>query len=236
MFKKSLLFFAFVFAFCSATVFAAAAQEDTRPVLSVNGTGEGTATPDMATITIGVTTSSSDAAEAQRENAVKSAKVHEAIRALGIDDKDIQTQNYSFQPDYRNDGSRQNVITGYTVDNSIVVVVRDIKQVGNIIDTSLANGANEVNSLDFSTKNTEDVRKAALLNAVRDAHDKAEIIAKALGKRIVDIKSVSESTGTIATRQWNAPMLMMAKDAATSIEPGSLSLSASVHIDYILSE
>lgn len=221
---------------CSAA-FAAPQQETPRPTLSVDGQGTGTAAPDMATVTIGVTTQGKDAAKAQNDNAWVSNQIQAAVRGLGIAEKDIQTRNYSFCPNYSTDKDRRNEVTGYTVNNSVIVVVRDIKLTGKVIDAALNNGANEINSLDFSASDTKAVRKVALLNAVQDARDKADIIAKGLGKRIVGIQNISESTGYIETRRFGGNMLMaVAKDAATPIAPGSLSLTANVHIDFILSD
>lgn len=221
---------------CSAA-FAAPQQETPRPTLSVDGQGTGTAAPDMATVTIGVTTQGKDAAKAQNDNAWVSNQIQAAVRGLGIEEKDIQTRNYSFYPNYSTDKDHRNEVTGYTVNNSVIVIVRDIKLTGKVIDAALSNGANEINSLDFSASDTKAVRKVALLNAIQDARDKADIIAKGLGKRIVGIQNVSESTGYIETRRFGGNMLMaVAKDAATPIAPGSLSLTANVHIDFILSD
>ena len=221
---------------CSAA-FAAPQQETPRPTLSVDGQGTGTAAPDMATVTIGVTTQGKDAAKAQNDNAWVSNQIQAAVRGLGIEEKDIQTRNYSFYPNYSTDKDHRNEVTGYTVNNSVIVVVRDIKLTGKVIDAALSNGANEINSLDFSASDTKAVRKVALLNAIQDARDKADIIAKGLGKRIVGIQNVSESTGYIETRRFGGNMLMaVAKDAATPITPGSLSLTANVHIDFIHSD
>ena len=221
---------------CSGA-FAAPQQETPRPTLSVDGQGTGTAAPDMATVTIGVTTQGKDAAKAQNDNAWVSNQIQAAVRGLGIEEKDIQTRNYSFYPNYSTDKDHRNEVTGYTVNNSVIVVVRDIKLTGKVIDAALSNGANEINSLDFSASDTKAVRKVALLNAIQDARNKADIIAKGLGKRIVGIQNVSESTGYIETRRFGGNMLMaVAKDAATPITPGSLSLTANVHIDFILSD
>ena len=221
---------------CSAA-FAAPQQETPRPTLSVDGQGTGTAAPDIATVTIGVTTQGKDAAKAQNDNAWVSNQIQAAVRGLGIEEKDIQTRNYSFYPNYSTDKDHRNEVTGYTVNNSVIVVVRDIKLTGKVIDAALSNGANEINSLDFSASDTKAVREVALLNAIQDARDKADIIAKGLGKRIVGIQNVSESTGYIETRRFGGNMLMaVAKDAATPITPGSLSLTANVHIDFILSD
>ena len=215
---------------------AAAADTPARPLLSVDGQGIATAAPDQATVTIGVSSHASDAGKAQNDNAWKSDQINQAIKALGIDSKDIQTNNYSFQPTYQTDTKHSNEINGYTVDNSIVVIVRNIKQTGKVIDAALRSGANEIHSLEFSASDTRSVRKEALTNAVQDARDKADILAKGLGKHITGIQNVSESTGYMESRRFNNTMLMAAKAVDTTVEPGSLSLTARVHIDFILGE
>ena len=146
---------------CSMAFAAEQQQAPARPTLSVDGQGTGTATPDMATVTIGVTTQGSDAAKAQNDNAWTSNQIQKAIEGLGIEDKDIQTRNYSFYPNYSTEKGQNNKITGYTVNNSVIVVVRDIKLTGKVIDAALNNGANEINSLDFSASDTRAVRKTA---------------------------------------------------------------------------
>ena len=214
-----------------------AAEQPARPTLSVEGTGEANTAPDQATVAIGITTHAADAAKAQNDNAWTAAQIQKAIAALGIDAKDIQTQNYSFRPTYRTEENRRSEINGYTVDNTVLVCVRDIKLTGKVVDAALSHGANEISSLSFTASDARALRKVALKNAIADARDKADIIAKGLGKRIVGIQNVSESTGYIETRRFGGNMLMaVAKDAATPIAPGSLSLTANVHIDFILSD
>lgn len=216
---------------------ASAADQPQRPILSVDGRGEANTQPDTATVAVGITTHADDAAKAQNDNAWVAGEIQNAITALGIAEKDIQTRNYSFRPTYRQDKGHENEINGYTVDNTVIVTVRDVKLTGKVIDAALSHGANEISSLDFSASDTRGVRKEALKNAIADARDKADVIAKGLGKRIVGIQNVSESTGYLETRRFAGNMMMaMAKDAATPVAPGSLSLSASVHIDFILSD
>lgn len=237
MTKRFFFVFLAVFLLSISTAFAAQKDAPAAPTLSAEGQGQGTATPDMATVTIGVTTRTDDAAKAQNDNAWVAAQIQNAVEGLGIAEKDIQTRNYSFYPNYSTEKNHQNEITGYTVNNSVVVVVRDIKLTGKVIDAALNHGANEISSLDFSASDTRAVRKEALLNAVQDARDKADVIAKGLGKRIVGIQSVSENTGYLETRRFNGNMLLAAaKDSATPIAPGSLSMTATVHVDFILSD
>lgn len=227
---------ALAFALCLLPCAAQAAEQPARPTLSVDGTGSANAAPDQATVAIGITTHAADAAKAQNDNAWIAEQIQSAIAALGIDAKDIQTQNYSFRPTYRTEDGRRNEINGYTVDNTVLVCVRDIKRTGKVIDAALAHGANEITSLDFSASDTRALRKAALRNAIADAREKADIIAQGLGKRIVGIQTVSESTGLPETRRYAASLMLAAKDAATPIQPGSLTLTANVHIDFLLSD
>ena len=125
---------------------------------------------------------------------------------------------------------------GYTVDNTVLVCVRDIKLTGKVVDAALSHGANEISSLSFTASDARALRKEALKNAIADARDKADIIAQGLGKRIVGIQTVSENTSYPETRRYVGNMILAAKDAATPIQPGSLTLTANVHIDFLLSD
>lgn len=206
------------------------------PLLSVSGQGIAQAAPDEAIVTISVTNHAADAKTAQQVNASKAAAIQNAIKALGIDDKDIQTHNYSFYPTYSSERGQENEINGYQASNSILVTIRDLELVGRVIDTALGYGANQISSLDFRIRNTEKLRKEALTAAIRDARNKADIIAQGLGMRIVGIKTVSEDTGNIGHRTYSMAMLAKsnAMENSTPIEAGTLTLDASVHIDYIL--
>ncbi|MBQ1913988.1 MAG: SIMPL domain-containing protein [Selenomonadaceae bacterium] len=206
------------------------------PLLSVNGQGMAQAAPDEAVVTISVTNHASDAKTAQQVNVSKASAIQNAIKGLGIEDKDIQTRNYSFYPTYSSEKGHENEINGYQASNSILVTIHDLGLVGQVIDTALGHGANQISSLDFRIRNTEKLRKEALTSAIRDARNKADIIAQGLGKRIVGIKTVSEDTGNIGHRTYSMAMLAKSNtmEDSTPIEAGTLTLNASVHIDYIL--
>lgn len=219
--------------------FAEAAQAEAPvPTLSVDGEGTASAVPDMATVAIGVTSHATSVAKAQNDNAWSSNQINNAIRALGIAAKDIQTNNYSVNPTYRSDSGHYNEIDGYTVNNTIVVKVRDINQTGKVIDAALDAGANEINSLNFTASDTNAVRQEALINAIKDARSKADAIAKGLGMRITGVQNVSANNTYMASNRSYVGNMLMAKaeaaDTSTSIEAGSLTMHANVHVDYTL--
>lgn len=236
--KKRKIFFLLAFFalfLCSPEMALAAAEP---PILSVNGEGRAQAAPDQAIVTFSVTSHAADGKAAQRENAAASSALRDAIKAMGIEDKDIQTRDYSFHPTYGQAPGREKEIDGYLARNSIVVTINDITKVGQVIDTALARGANQVSSLEFRLRKEGNLRREALTAAIRDARDKANILAGGLGKRIVGLKSVSESTGSAGQRSYS--MAMLAKNSAaeesTPIEAGTLVLEATVHIDYLLDD
>lgn len=225
-----------LFCFSMPQLFASA--NDNPSIISVDGSGVVYGTPDTATLSIGVTTSSKDSTEAQNSNASKSSAVQNAIKALGISEKDITTRNYSFRPTYTRDNSGKSKLSGYEVNNSISVKIKDLSKTGTVIDTALNNGATRVNSLDFSISNTKNLRKQALSQAVEDARDKAEIIASGLGKHIIGVKNVTESVSPFNYHHYNtmfsAKALSSDGNASTPIESGELSLTATVHVDFII--
>ncbi len=213
-----------------------AAAEATPPILSVSGSGRVQSAPDQAAITLGVVTRAETAGEAQQENTAKATAIRSALTALGIEERDIKTEDYSFRPEYSRERNERNTIVGYTASNTIRVRVRDVALVGDVVDAVLANGANTIHSLDFSIRDTDALRKKALESAVKDARSKADTIASALGKSIVGVHHVTENTGMFQPRQSN--MMMKSMDASaesTPIDAGTLSLTADVHIEFILS-
>ena len=214
-----------------------AEQNENISIISVEGSGAVTGTPDTATISIGVTTKAKDSSEAQNTNASKATAIQNAIKALGVSDKDIATRNYSFRPTYERDSAGKSKLSGYEVSNTISVKIKDLSKTGTVIDTALNNGASHVNSLDFSISNTKNLRKHALNQAVEDARDKAEIIANGLGKRIIGVKTVTESVSPINYHHYNlmySAKAMSDGNASTPIESGEVSLTATVHIDFII--
>ncbi len=236
---KRILFALFVSSLLLMTALPVSATEKAEPpILSVSGEGSAEAVPDQAVITIGITTHSADAQDARNKNAATAADIQQALRELGINNKDIQTRDYNFRPTYHQANDNSNEINGYTVNNSVIVTLRDISLIGNAIDTALRHGANQISALSLGVQDPRRLRKDALQTAVRDARDKADIIAGSLGRRIIGIKNVSESTGSANSRHYEMAILSKSVNSAvdTPIESGTVSLSATVHIDFILND
>jgi uncharacterized protein YggE len=153
----------------------------TFPQISVASRGEVKVTPDRATIQISVQTRSATAAAAAAENATKQKAVIDALKALGLKDTDISTSDYSVNPEQRYEPNKEPVVVGYTVTNTLSVEVASLKLVGPVIDAALAKGANVINSLQFSSSNTDAARRSAIGLAISQARADADAAARAAG-------------------------------------------------------
>src|SRR5262249_12358886 len=159
--------------------------------LSVVGTGVVTTKPDTAVVSAGVTSQAAKAADVMTANAAAMTKVIDALKAQGIDAKDLKTDIVSLQPRFDDQGV---TIVGYTASNSLSATVRDITATGPAIDAAVAAGANTIAGPTLTRDDTDKLYRDALEEAVAQARLKATALARASGKTLGAIKSVSEGT------------------------------------------
>ena len=192
--KKIFVLTILLMMFCATTF----AEEISPPIISVSGEGTVEVRPDRATISVGVVTREKNSAAVQSANARAAQSVINAIAALGIERRNITTGGYNFSPTYRQVNGR-NEIDGYEATNSVTVIVDDLSLVGKIIDAALANGANQINSLNFGLRDKTAAQDEALKLAVLDAKRKADVAAAALGKIIVGVRNVSINSASVSS-------------------------------------
>ena len=220
----------------AATLPAALASENNTNAteVQVSGSYQEEIAPDIAYINLGTVTEAETVAAAQAKNADVSTNVRQKLENLGIKDEYIKTAHYAVTPIYNNDdnGRRTPTIKSYQITNSILVTTSPDKA-GDVIDTALNAGANQVNTIRFARKDEDGVRNAALAQAVRDAISKADAIASALDKRVVRVKAVNENSvyfqsPEVATRLYSKGIAD--NQAATPISAGLVQLSATVQV------
>ena len=157
--------------------------------------GEGTvyAAPDVAYLEVGVQTVDADLSKAFAQTGDKITGVLNALKQLGIEDKDIQTSgvNVSPQNQYDNNGNMTGV-SSYTVSNSVEVTIRKVDQVEAVLTSTIAAGANSINSLSFSIQDTSALEQQARAQAVAQAKDRAQQLASALGVTVGKPITVTE--------------------------------------------
>ena len=160
--------------------------------VTVAGTGTVSAAPDMAEITSGVVTQAPTAAQALAANSQAMERLLQALGALGIATRDIQTTNISVSPLRRQSRDGQPPeITGYEVTNQVRVKVRDLSILGRVLDQQVGQGANLVHGIQFGRQEPEPLRDEARRRAMADARRKAE-----LGRRVAPGRSRGGGAGS----------------------------------------
>lgn len=206
-------------------------------LLSVSATGEASRTPDIATLSTGVVTQAADANTAMRDNATQMDRVIAALRAAGIAERDIQTSGINLNPQYRYAENMPPAITGYQASNTVNVKVRELAKLGKVLDTLVAQGANQINGPSFGLDKPEAALDEARLAAVKKAQAQARTYANALGLQVKRIISISEG-GASLPRPPMPMMRAMAADAGyakeTSVAPGESSVAVSVEMVFEL--
>lgn len=193
--------------------------------LNLNGKGAVQVKPNIAVVSIGVVTEDKDLNTALKENTMKMSKVIDSLKGMGIAEKDIKTQSYNIELNYDYVEGKQ-IFKGYRVRNILSVTVRDINSVGNVINTAVDNGANIVNSINFTVSNPALYYREALNLAIKDAVEKAAVIEKSL-KIVVNKTPIKVFEETYGYAPVETDGLMM-KAAAPQIMPGQTEITASI--------
>jgi uncharacterized protein len=223
------------FALAAPTAHAQQSAPFPAPVITTSAVGEERVVPDRARLSIGVQTQAPTAADASSRNARLQRSVIDTLRALGVPQERITTSGYNVYPEQVYvEATRRNRITGYNVQNTVVVDLHRVDQVGPALDAVLAKGANLVSSLAFYSSDAEGARRRALANAVQRARLDAEAIARAAGGQLGALLEVS-AVGFPDRPRPMVEMAMQARvaDAApTPISEGTQTVTASVTVRW----
>lgn len=203
--------------------------------LEMSARGEVRRVPDVAVISAGVITQSTDAASAMQGNAARMVRVLAALKRAGVADKDVTTTAISLSPQYRYNNNQPPVITGYQANNQVTIRFRDVAKSGTILDALVKEGANEINGPNLTIDNPEAAQDEARIAAIKTARTRAELYASATGLKVKRIVSISESEAFSG-----GPVPMMAMKASreavadTPVVPGEQNIGMTVSIVFEL--
>ncbi len=225
VFLVSLLALALVLSACGP-----AASASSR-FLSVSGTGTVYLTPDIAYLYVGVHTEDADIAVAVERNNTRAQALVDALLGLGVASEDIQTSNYSIwsYDDYDDAGMR---FTNYAVDNSVYITVRDLSQLGTLLNTAVTAGANNINSIQFDVADKTAALEEARQLAMENASDLAQELAGTADVALGEIQTIAY------TDYYPSPYYGMggggaeAPNASVPIQPGMMQVSVTVSVTY----
>ena len=214
-------------------------------LISLTGTGEVSAKPDMAFVTSGVTTQGATAKEALDANTKAMNELMAVLKTAGIEDKDIQTSNFSVSPNYvysdQRDANGYTLppqINGYSVSNTVTVRVTKLDTLGAVLDQQVSVGANTVGSISFGVADTTDLYDEARKRAFADAERKANLYVTAAGEELGLIKSISEQQAYAPPQPYmmKATAAPLADSAPVPVAAGELSFTVDVNVTWTLAD
>jgi len=240
-----------------------------QSTISVSGTGDAYAIPDIATFSFSVTETAATVKQAQDKANQKINDALTVVRASGVEDKDIQTTNYNVYPkyEYRNAICPQpaplynsstmagsvsvgvgsgaaiycppgkQVLTGYEVDQTITVKVRDTSKVGDLVTKIGTVAVSNISGVEFTVDNPEQYQAQARALAITDAKAKAQLLAKQLGVRLGKILSYNENGNYpvyygVMGKGGGADMASSIAPAPAELPQGQNKITSNVSITY----
>ncbi|MEK7590137.1 MAG: SIMPL domain-containing protein [Patescibacteria group bacterium] len=224
--------------------YASSIQPSAFRSFSVSAEGKVAVVPDVAQFSFGIITEGGkDIAVLQKENTEKSNKINEFIKSSGVKKEDIKTQAYNVEPRYQYSECMPVIrgngkvcpppeIVGYTINQSVLVKIRDFAKIGNILTGVAENGANSVSQLSFTLDDPTSVQDQARNEAISKAIEKAKGVAKAGGFRVGRLLSIEENGGYYPVYALKSFGSEAAALLSPTIEPGSEETTVNVILRY----
>lgn len=198
--------------------------------IKVTGAGSVTVKANEIIIQLGVMTRNKSAQVAQQENAAITTQLIAGLNKIGIENSQIQTSSYTVLPYYRTFENQQN-LEGFEINHQLEVTLKDMGAIGAVLDTAFQSGANTTQNLIFKVSDQSKYYKEALSMAVKDAIQKAKVIARTLGIPInpTPIK-ITELSGVIPFRKQEA----LFAAASTPIMVRDIEIEAKVEGEFLM--
>lgn len=161
-------------------------------ILSISGHGEVRVKPDSVFVTAGVDSQGGTAGNALAVNNASMTSLFRVLKSAGIADRDIQTTGFSVHPRYERSNDQTHKLLGYEVTNSVTVMLREVDDLGSLLDNLVNAGSNEISSVNYNVSNPGKALDAARKLAISDAEHAAKIYAEASGIRLGQIIQITE--------------------------------------------
>jgi len=206
------------------------AQSEQQHIITITGHGEAHAQPDTAMLSAGVSADAPTAAAALAAGNRDMQAVLATLKKMGVPDRNIQTQNFSVNPQYATQAGQGMHVTGYQVSNQVEVRLEDVTKLGGMLDALVTAGTNRINGIRFSIHDAAALLIEARGKAVADARNKADTFAKAAGVTLGSILSIRETGNETPRPVFAAPMLVRSGDVPIAL--GTDSIGADVTITW----
>lgn len=213
------------------------ADEARTRTVSVSGQGEISAEPDLAHLTLGVEARRPTLAEARSEVTAAVERLLALTKSLGIDPRLVNATRVQVLPEYSwNDKDRKRILLGYFVSRQVQVELRNLEQLGTLLERAVDAGANQVSDPVLDSSRRKDLERDAMTRAVQDARQNAETLAKAAGAKLGNVRALNASAAGPVVPVYRAKMAMAEASMApeATFQAGDMKFSAMVSAEYDL--
>lgn len=216
-----------------------ASETAIQPRIVVTGEGQASVAPDMAVLSLSVMREATTAREALDANNAAMGEVTKAVKAMGVEDRDIQTAGLQIMPRYnftnKPDGTQEAELVAYQVTNTLTVRVRDISKTGEILDKAVSLGVNQGGNINFTNDDSSATVTEARKRAVENATDKARTLAEAAGVKLGRVVEISDQSFSVQPMAIQAQAKSFDRSfSAVPIEDGENSYSVQVNMTFEL--
>jgi len=217
-----------------ATSKAWAEEKTMTRTITVAASGRVSAEPDIVRLQAGLTTQATTARKALTDNNRVMRELIKELEREGIAEQDVQTSNFNVSPRYsRPERGGTPSINGYQVSNQVSVTVRDIERAGEILDTLVRLGANQMSGMSFEVSDADQLKDRARETAMKAARRRADLLASAAGAEVGTVISIAEDVPTHGPRPVAMRRSAMA-ESSVPIAAGSQELTARVVVTWQL--
>jgi uncharacterized protein YggE len=205
--------------------------------VTVSGTGKVTYVPNVGYVSAGVSTEAKTAAEAWEKNRLAVNKMFEALKQLGIDEKDLKTAGLNLSPKYVRKQYEEPVLVGYVATYDLSVTVRKLNDIGKVLDGLVQSGANRRMGIRFGHTDLDKLLDEARAKAAAEARKKADIYVTAAGAKLGRVLNIAD------TQPWQprtyhldmAPAMMQKELESLKIAAGEQEMNVNVTVTFAIS-
>jgi len=197
-----------------------AGDQNIIPQVSVSGVGKVYLTPDIAYVLVGVHSESESVLEALNKNNKDAKAISDTLQEMGLEVRDIQTTAFNVFPQQKYGPNGEMQGTYYVVENSVYITVRDLEELGKLLDAVVRSGANSINSIIFDVEDKTAAYSQARKLAVQDAVAQAKELTEAAGVELGDLVNLSAYSSGVPVPLYEG------KGGAMAMAPGEVPVAA----------
>lgn len=225
---------ALVFTACAGGAPGVISASEAPATLSVTGTGQVYVVPDIAYVSVGVRTQGATVTEAISLNNAQALQIKDTLVAEGVEEKDIQTSSFNVYQQYDYDFQGQPTDSYYSVENTVYVTVRNISDLGGVLDAVGRSGANSIYGVNFDVAEKSAAQSSARDLAVQAAKAQAQELAQSAGVELGELTSITSSSTTTTQNIYGYGMGGggAAMSESVPISSGQMPINAQVFLTY----